>query len=314
MQGLLNYHPQPVSDLGRIGRKMEGCCVDMRTDAAAATTERIHSKYESMSRGQQRLADFVLQNAPEVAMMSSSELASAMKMSESSVVRFAQLLGYQGYPSMRQQLQSEVLSQFRSSERVAAMVHSQSPEGGPLATIVGETNRHLQQLLMNVSEAQVAEAVDRIMRARKVILFGDGAPASLTVLADFWLSRLGCDTVRVNQTGRRLFDEIFQAGAGDLAIVLAFRSVNREAMAVLQHLDTQGGEAILITDLVNSRMHPLATQVFLVQRGPMDAFRPLGAALALVDALILGVMLAKGDDAVEQLSRLDALRRRYDWL
>ena len=314
MQGLLNYHPQPVSDLGRIGRKMEGCCVDMRTDAAAATTERIHSKYESMSRGQQRLADFVLQNAPEVAMMSSSELASAMKMSESSVVRFAQLLGYQGYPSMRQQLQSEVLSQFRSSERVAAMVHSQSPEGGPLATIVGETNRHLQQLLMNVSEAQVAEAVDRIMRARKVILFGDGAPASLTVLADFWLSRLGCDTVRVNQTGRRLFDGIFQAGAGDLAIVLAFRSVNREAMAVLQHLDTQGGEAILITDLVNSRMHPLATQVFLVQRGPMDAFRPLGAALALVDALILGVMLAKGDDAVEQLSRLDALRRRYDWL
>ena len=315
MQGLLNCHPQLVSDLSRIDRKMEGCCTDMRADAtAAATTERIHSKYESMSRGQQRLADFVLQNAPEVAMMSSSELASAMKMSESSVVRFAQLLGYQGYPSMRQQLQSEVLSQFRSSERVAAMVRSQSPEGGPLATIVGETNRHLQQLLMNVSEAQVAEAVDRIMRARKVILFGDGAPASLTVLADFWLSRLGCDTVRVNQTGRRLFDEIFQAGAGDLAIVLAFRSVNREAMAVLQHLDTQGGEAILITDLVNSRMHPLATQVFLVQRGPMDAFRPLGAALAFVDALILGVMLAKGDDAVEQLSRLDALRRRYDWL
>ena len=287
----------------------------MRTDATTATTtECIHSKYESMSRGQQRLADFVLQNAPEVAMMSSAELASAMQMSESSVVRFAQLLGYQGYPSMRQQLQSEVLSQFRSSERVAAMVHSQSPEGGPLATIVGETNRHLQQLLLNVSEAQVAEAVDRILRAGKVILFGDGAPASLTVLADFWLSRLGCDTVRVNQTGRRLFDQIFQAGAGDLAIVLAFRSVNREAMAVLEHLNAQGGEAILITDLVNSRMHPLATQVFLVQRGPMDAFRPLGAALALVDALILGVMLAKGDDAVERLSRLDALRRRYDWL
>jgi len=287
----------------------------MRTDTTtAATTERIHLKYESMSRGQQRLADFVLQNAPEAAMMSSAELASAMQMSESSVVRFAQLLGYQGYPAMRQKLQSEVLSQFRSSERVAAMVHSQSPEGGPLATIVGETNHHLQQLLINVSEAQVAQAVDRILRANKVVLYADGAPASLTVLADFWLSRLGCDTVLVNQTGRRLFDEIFQAGAGDLAIVFAFRNVNREAMAVLEHFSGQGGETILITDLVNSRMHPLATQAFLVHRGPMDAFRPLGAALALVDALILGVMLAKGDDAVAQLGRLDALRRRYDWL
>jgi DNA-binding MurR/RpiR family transcriptional regulator len=315
MQGLLNYHLRPLVTFSRTNRNPKGCCAYMRADATAVTTtERIHLKYESMSRGQRRLADFVLQNGPEAAMMSSAELASAMQMSESSVVRFAQLLGYQGYPSMRQQLQSEVLSQFRSSERVAAMVHSQSPEGGPLATIVSETCHHLQQLLLNVSEDQVAEAVGRIIHAEKLIVFGEGAPASLTVLAEFWLSRLGCNVVRVNQTGRRLFDQIFQASACDLAMVFAFRSVNREAMAVLEHLNAQGGETILITDLVNSRMHPLATQVFLVQRGPMDAFRPLGAALALVDALILGVMLAKGDDAVEQLSRLDALRRRYDWL
>ena len=48
------------------------------------------------------------------------------------------------------------------------------------------------------------------------------APASLTVLAEFWLARLGCNVARVNQTGRRLFDQIFQVGAGDLAIVFAF--------------------------------------------------------------------------------------------
>lgn len=311
MQGKLKYQScQPASLVKKsIG---EGCQSGMNTNAT--TTERIRSRYESMSRGQQRLSDFVLQNMPEAAMMSSAELAGSMKMSESSVVRFAQLLGYQGYPDMRQQLQSEVLKQFRSSDRIAAMVHSQPSETGPLATVVSETNRHLQQLLMNVNEAQVAEAVEMILRANKVVIFGDGAPASLTVLADFWLSRLGCNIIRVNQTGRRLFDQIFQAGAGDLAIVLAFRNVNREAMAILEHLNAQGGETILITDLVNSRMHPLATRVFLVQRGPMEAFRPLGAALALVDALILGVMLAKGDDAVNQLARLDALRQRYDWL
>jgi DNA-binding MurR/RpiR family transcriptional regulator len=267
-----------------------------------------------MTSGQRRLADFVLQNAPEVAMMSSGELASVTGMSESSVVRFAQTLGYQGYPDMRQQLQQEVLKQFRSSDRVAAMVHSRPTQDGPLGTIVAETNRHLQQLLLNVTEDQVAEVVDMILRANRIILFAEGAPASLTVLAEFWLARLGCNVARVNQTGRRLFDQIFQVGAGDLAIVFAFRRVTREAMAILEHMHSQGGETVLISDLSDSRMHPLATQALLVRRGPMQAFRPLGAPLALVDALILGVMLAKGDEAVDQLARLDALRQRYDWL
>ncbi len=280
----------------------------------AAATDRIHQQYESMSRGQQRLADFVLQNAAEAAMMSCGELAAAMHMSESSVVRFAQLLGYEGFPDLRQQLRSELLSQFRSSDRVAAMVHSRPAETGPLTTIVTETTHHLQLLMSNVSEAQIAAVVDKILRANRIILYGEGAPGCLTALGEFWLGRLGCNVVRVNQTGRRLFDRIFQAGSGDLAVVFAFRRVNREAMAVLEHLKAEGGETVLITDLPNSRMHPLADQALLVQRGPMEAFRPLGAALAVMDALILGVMLAKGDDAVDQLGRLDALRQRYDWL
>jgi len=170
-------------------------------------------------------------------------------------------------------------------------------ETGPLTTIVTETTRHLQLLMSNVSEAQIAAVVDKILRANRIILYGEGAPGCLTALGE-----------------RRLFDRIFQAGSGDLAVVFAFRRVNREAMAVLEHLKAEGGETVLITDLPNSRMHPLADQALLVQRGPMEAFRPLGAALAVMDALILGVMLAKGDDAVDQLGRLDALRQRYDWL
>lgn len=137
---------------------------------SAAATDRIRHNYESMSRGQRRLADFMLQNAAEAAMMSCGEVATALDMSESSVVRFAQLLGYEGFADVRQQLQSELLSQFRSSDRVAAMVHSQPVEAGPLTTIVTETNRHLQLLLSSVSEAQIADVVAMILGANKTIL------------------------------------------------------------------------------------------------------------------------------------------------
>lgn len=275
--------------------------------------DRIAQKYESMSKSQRKLADYLLSGSTQVAMMSSAELAREVGVSEATVVRFAQMIGFAGYPEMRQHLQRNVLKELGSSERLASTVHGAGP-ASPLRAIVAATQRHLDQLLQNVTDDQISEAVERITRSRRIFIFGEGAPASVTHLAEFWLSRLGCQVIRVNQTGRRFFDFAFTSGPGDLGIILAFRRVLPEPKAFLEHLSREEGESILITDLVQSPLHPLASQVLLVQRGPMEAFRPMGAVTAIVDALILGVMQAKGDEGVALLRRLDDFRQQYGFL
>jgi DNA-binding MurR/RpiR family transcriptional regulator len=85
-------------------------------------------------------------------------------------------------------------------------------------------------------------------------------------------------------------------------------------MALLEVMDECNGKSILVTDLLNSKMHALATQVLTVRRGPMDTFRPLGPVTALIDAMILGLMRKKGEEAVQGLRRLDDLRQRYQVL
>lgn len=248
--------------------------------------------------------------------MSSADLATEIEVSEATVVRFAQMLGFKGYPELRQHLQYKLLKELRSSERLATTVHAQdeSAAGSPLHAVVQATQSHLQQLLNNVTDTQITEAVERITRARRLFIFGEGAPASVTHLAEFWLARLGCDVVRVNQTGRRFFDRTFTAGLHDVAVILAFRRVLPEPQAFVEHLHEQRGESILITDLMRSPLHKYATQVLHVHRGPMETFRPMGAVIALMDALILGVMQAKGDEGVAHLRHLDDLRHRYGFL
>ena len=275
--------------------------------------ERIIAHYDRMGQRQRRLADILLSDSARVAMMSSAELAREAGVSEATVVRFAQSLGFAGYPDLRQYLQHNLLQELGSSQRLASTVQGTEPSS-PLRTIVATTQRHLEQLLQNVTDDQIAAAVQRILRARRVFIFGEGAPACATHLAEFWLRRLGCHVIRVNQTGRRFFDYVFTAGEGDLGIVLAFRRVLPEPKAFLEHLSRENGESILITDLVQSPVHALASQVLLVQRNPMEAFRPMGAVTAIVDALILGVMQAKGEEGVALLSRLDAFRQRYGFL
>lgn len=283
-------------------------------DQSVTSSQRIMELYDSMSKSQRRLADYVLNHSAEVALMSSADLAKTLKVSEATVVRFAQTLGFRGYPELRQHLQQKLLKELRSSERLAKTVHDGNPASSPLRHIVTATKRHLEQLLINISDEQIAAAVERIVRARRVFLFGEGAPAGVTHLADFWFSRLGCHVVRINQTGRRFFDHLFTAGADDVGIILAFRRVLPEARAFVEQFFEQKGESILITDLVRSPLHGYATQVFLVHRGPMETFRPMGAVTALMDALILGVMQAKGEEGVALLRRLDDLRQRHGFL
>jgi DNA-binding MurR/RpiR family transcriptional regulator len=229
-------------------------------------------------------------------------------------VRFAQQVGFAGYPEFRQALQNQVLREIRSSERVASVLEDEETVQGPLHQILASTKRQLEHLLRNLSEDELAQITNAVINASKVLVFGEGAPAGATTQLGFWLNRLGCDVNVINQTGRRFFESIFRACENDVALVFAFRSIGPEATAIIELLHTQGGKAILFTDLPDSPIHAMTDKVVLIQRGPMDTFRPMGAVTAVVDALILSVMLARGDEAVSQLRELDDLRQRYGFL
>lgn len=271
-------------------------------------------QHEELTPSQRRLADFILQNPYEAALMSSLKMAERLDVSEATVVRFAQSLGFDGYPALREKLQEQMLHVVRSSERVATMVSEPTENSGTLYEVVAQTAHFLNQLLENVSERDLQEAIDRLDGARQILIFGEGAPGSLVHHAEFWFSRLELQVKPITQTGRRFYDHIFQVKEDDVALVLAFRRPTSEAMALLEVMDERQGQSILVTDLLNSKMHALATQVITVRRGPMDTFRPLGPPTALIDALILGLMRKKGEEAVHGLRRLDDLRQRYQVL
>lgn len=274
----------------------------------------ITQEYTTLTPSQQRLADYMLQYTAEAALMSSKDVAQRLEVSEATVVRFAQQLGFDGYPQFRQMLQRQLLSDIRSSDRVASLLHDEDPKRGPLHQMVSSTIQQLQLLMQNVPESDLAAVTNAVTRARHVYIFGEGALTTPTVQLGFWLNRLGCHVQVVNQTGRRFFEAVFQAGADDVGLVFAFRRMGPEATAMIEHIHSQAGTVVLFTDIANSDLHPMASHILRVYRGPMGTFRPLGAVTTVCDALILGVMHAKGDSGVKELEKLDDLRQRYGFL
>lgn len=267
--------------------------------------------YETLTPSQRRLADYIFQNPYEAALMSSAQIATHLSVSEATVVRFAQALGFEGYPDLRESLKQRLIREVRSSERIATMMNQLEDNIGTLHEIVSQNIFHLNRLLENVKEEGLEKAIELLNQARHIIVIGDGAPGSLTYHVDFWFSRLGYQVKATNQTGRRFFEHIFQANEDDVALIFAFRRASPEALALLEVMNECNGKSILVTDLVSSKMHSLATEILIVQRGPMDAFRSLAPVTTLVDAMILGLMRLQGEQGVERLRQLDNIRHRY---
>lgn len=246
--------------------------------------------------------------------MSSKEVALKLDVSEATVVRFAQHLGFEGYPQFRQCLQNQLLNTIRSSERVASLLHDVESNSGPLQQMVSDTVQQLNFLVQNISDDEFSQVTRTVNEGRVIHIFGEGAPAAPTVQLGFWLNRLGFDVRVINQTGRRFFEHVFRVDPDDVGLVFAFRRVTPEAAALVEHFHDQGAKTVLFTDIANSAIHSLAANVLRVYRGPMGTFRPLGAVTAVCDALILSIMREKGDDAVRELKKLDDLRQRFGFL
>ncbi|NLJ80707.1 MAG: MurR/RpiR family transcriptional regulator [Firmicutes bacterium] len=280
-------------------------------DSVDVVERALRDDYDKLTPSQRRLAEYIYQNPYEVALMASSQIAAHLEVSEATVVRFAQALGFKGYASLRESLKKRLIKEVKSSERVATMVREKRDQAGTLHEIVSQNIFHLNRLLENVSEDALEKATACLNDADQIFVYGEGAPGSLTYHIDFWLSRLGCRVKATRQTGRRFYDYVFDLQKGDVALIMAFRSANSEAFALLEIMKERQGQSILITDLINSRMHGLATHILMVQRGRMDVFRSLGPLAALIDALILGLMRLKGDQAVDKLKDLDSIRHRY---
>ena len=161
--------------------------IPMREAVVQTLEEIMIEQHQELTPSQRRLADFILQNPYEAALMSSLKMAERLEVSEATVVRFAQNLGFDGYPALREKLQDQMLHVVRSSS--GSPPWSVSRQRTLVPSMRWRHRPHfLNQLLENVSEDDLQEAIASIEGARQLFIFGEGAPGSLVHHAQFWFS------------------------------------------------------------------------------------------------------------------------------
>ncbi|MBQ5799233.1 MAG: MurR/RpiR family transcriptional regulator [Oscillospiraceae bacterium] len=270
----------------------------------------IEKNMSSFSKGQKLIARFILEEYDKAAFMTARKLGKTVQVSESTVVRFATQLGYDGYPSMQRALQEMIRGKLTSIQRIRA--NDTQLSGSDLVANV--LQQDMEKIRMAIDQTEMVEfehAVDTIAAAKSIYIVGFRSSSFLAGYLNFYF-RLIFDNVKLVQSGAAgTFDQIFRVGPGDVVIVLSFPRYSEIAIKTMQYAKDRGATIVGVTDSNLSPIYQMANCSVLVSNLMISFVDSLTAPMSMLNALILAVASKSGVDVSASFAELESVWERF---
>ena len=193
----------------------------------------IQNDMNSFSKGQKLIGQYILENYDKAAFMTAAKLGQTVKVSESTVVRFAAELGYDGYPAMQRALQEMIRSKLTSVQRIE-VANDRISDQDVLAKVVQSDIEKIRLTLEELSREEFSAVVDAIVRARRIYILGVRSASTLSDFLTFYFNVIFDDVRQVQSTlASEMFEQMLRVGPEDVVIGISFpRYSTRTARAM----------------------------------------------------------------------------------
>ena len=256
------------------------------------------------------MARFILENYDKTAFMTASKLGKTVQVSESTVVRFATQLGYEGYPSMQRALQEMIRGKLTSIQRIQASDGELA--GSDLVTNV--LQRDIEKIRMAIDQTDGTEferVVDTIIGAKKIYIVGFRSSSFLAGYLNFYFRLIFENVVLVQGGAAGTFDQLFRVSPGDVVIGICFPRYSELALKTIHFASDRGATIIGVTDSELSPINQMASCSLLVRNEMISFVDSLAAPMSMLNALILAVASKKGADISSTFAELDHVWDRF---
>ena len=272
----------------------------------------IQENMTSFSKGQKLIANYILQSYDKAAFMTASKLGKTVNVSESTVVRFAAELGFDGYPSMQKTLQEMIRNKLTAIQRVE--VSKERIGNQDVMTMVMQSDiEKIRMTLDETDQVSFNQAVAAIANPKRIYVLGVRSASVLANFISFYFRFMFDNLVSVDTSSiSEVFEQIVHISADDVFIGLSFPRYSKRTIKAMQYAKDQGAKVVAITD---SKVSPLTkiADVSLLAKSDMASFvDSLVAPLSLVNALIVAISREKAVHLESSLNRLESIWEEYD--
>lgn len=269
----------------------------------------LQQKAPTFSKGQRLLAKYITEAYDKAAFMTANRLGKTVGVSESTVVRFAVELGYDGYPCMQKAMQEMVLNRLTSVQRIE-VANDRINNQDVVASVLQSDADKLRQTSELVDRDAFNAAVKAILKAKRIYVLGSRSAAPLASFLGYYLNFMFDDVQIVTASGAsEMFEKLIRVNANDVVIGFSFPRYSAATVKGAQYCRTTGATVIGFTDSHLSPLGQHSDYVLLAKSDMLSLVDSLVAPLSVVNALI--VALASGREQI--LSKtFDALERVWD--
>jgi len=271
----------------------------------------ISLRYADFSKGQKLIARYITDHYEKAAFMTASKLGATVGVSESTVVRFATEIGFDGYPALQRELKEMIRNRLTAIQRIE-VTNEQIGDEDVLDKVLNMDIDKIRRTLEETSREDFNRAVDSIVEAENIYVIGAKSAATLARFLTYYFNLMFINVRLVHTTSSsEMFEQIMRIGPKDILIGISFPRYLTQTVKAFKFAKETGATVIAITD---SKASPLAEDAdhLLLARSDMVSFvDSLVAPLSLINALIVAVGLKKQQDVFETFSRLETIWDEY---
>ncbi len=259
-----------------------------------------------MSKGHKKLIQYITDNYDKAAFMTASKLGETVGVSESTVVRFAHLIGFKGYPELQKELQRMVKSKLTSVQQM------ESSDKNDLVKLMNADINLIRDTVESVSQDDFNSTVFALNNAKRIYILGAGSSAVLAGFLHLYLNRVFENVVLIETTGEgEMFEQMFRIGKDDVCIAFSFPRYSNQTINALRFAGARGAKTAAITDSAESPIAKLADILLVAKIGAVSVVDSLVAPFSLINALASAVNFSRADEAYNNFNELERIWDEY---
>ena len=264
------------------------------------------------SKSQRKIAAYISENYDKAAYMTASKLGGIVNVSESTVVRFANELGYEGYPEMQKAMQDFIRTKLTSFQRIE-VTNKLIGDGDLLEKVLTSDIEKIKHTCEQIDRKSFDLAIDAIVKAKRIYIIGIRSSATLAGFLDHNFKMIFDDVRLLSSTsGSEMFEQLLDIDEDDVLIAISFPRYSKRISNAVGFAKSVGANVIALTDTVNSPIASGADQLLLAQSDMASFVDSLVAPLSILNAITVAVAKKKQDELTVRLQRLETIWDEYD--
>jgi len=272
----------------------------------------LQEKEPTFSKGQKRIARYITDSYDKAAFMTANRLGKTVGVSESTVVRFAVDLGFDGYPSMQKAMREMVLNRLTSVQRIE-VANNRFGDQDVVSMVLHSDMEKLRQTSETISREEFNTAVNAILKAKRVYILGVRSVAPLANFLGYYLNYMFNNVHIISGfSAGEMFEKIVGVNSEDVIIAFSFPRYSASTTKGARYCRSAGATVIGITDSKDSPLGQCSDHVLLAKSDMVSLVDSLVAPLSLVNALIVAIAAKREKELSQTFANLERIWDEYD--